>query len=194
MIRGGIAAAGRAGSGKSSLARELVVELQERGYRAQVVSFATALKLEVWEQYGLKKGDAGSREALIRHGEARRAENPSYWVEHLAPVIQSLWADDVVPVCDDLRRLPEFSWLKVHGFYTVRVVAPEERRRARLAEQRLDPDFALSSDPTEADHEGWLFDSRVNNTSPRALRYAAAATVARALERGYIARDAPAAA
>lgn len=193
-MRGGIAIAGRAGSGKSHLAREVVVELQERGFRAQIVSFATELKLEVWEQYGLKKGDLGSREALIAHGEARNWERPGYWVDKLAPVVRALWADDVVPVCDDLRRLHEFEWLKAEGFYAVRVAAPEERRRARLQEQGLDPDFALSSDPTEADHERWLFDASLHNLSPRGLRDGAARTVARALERAYIARDAPAAA
>ena len=194
MIRGGICIAGRAGSGKSTLAREVVTELQERGYRAEIVSFAAALKEEVWELYGLKKGDVGSREKLIEHGEGRNAEQPGYWIAKLEPVIRGLWAEDIVPVCDDCRRDHEFLWLKVHGFYTVRVTAPEARRRSRLAEQGLDPGFALSSDSTETDHERWLFDRRLENNGPRDVRHGAAAIVARALERAYIARDATAAA
>lgn len=185
-MTGGIAIAGRAGSGKSTLAREVVVELQERGHRAEIVSFATELKLEAWELYGLKKGDVGSREALIAHGEARRSENASYWVDKVAPVVGALQADGVVPVCDDLRRLAEFEWLKAQGFYLVRVVAPLERRRGRLLEQNLDPEFALSSDPTEVDHEAWLFHRRVLNDSYRAARWAARAIADRAIELGHV--------
>lgn len=185
-MRGGIAIAGRAGSGKSTLSRHVVVELQERGYRAEVVSFAAALKIEVWERYGLKKGDVGSREALIEHAEARRAQDPFYWVRKLSPTIRALWRDGVIPVCDDLRRLPEFGWLLGNGFYKVRVTAPEARRRARLEEQGLDPDFAVTDDPTETDHESWLFDARFHNASPREIRHAAVKVTERAIERGHV--------
>lgn len=185
-MRGGVAVAGRAGSGKSTLARWLVAELQERGYRAEVVSFATELKREVWELYGVKKGDVGSREALIEHGERRRAEDPLYWVRRAEPIFRAIWAERSIPICDDLRRLPEFRWLAEHGFYKVRVTAPEAVRRATLTSQGLDPEFALSDDPTEADHEAWLFDRRVHLASPREHRWAAAGIVDRIIERAYI--------
>jgi hypothetical protein len=185
-VRGGVAIAGRAGSGKSALAREVVTELQERGYSAQIVSFATALKEEVWELYGLRKGDPGSRETLIRHGEQRRADNPRYWVDRLEPFVSGLWREGVVPVCDDLRRRAEWLYLGGAGFYRVRVIAPEPARRARLTEQGLDPDFALSDDPTETDHEAWLFDRRVRVESPRDLRRAGSQIAARVIERGII--------
>jgi hypothetical protein len=182
----GIAIAGRAGSGKSTLAREVVALLGARGLHAEVVSFATELKREVWELYGLKKGDVGSREALIEHGERRRAEDPLYWVRLAEPRFHELWQAGAVPVCDDLRRLPEFSWLAAHAFYKVRVTAPEERRRARLAAQGLNPDFAVTDDPTEVDHEGWLFDRRVHNAGPRHLHHLAIAVVDRVLELGIV--------
>ena len=185
-MSGGIAIAGRAGSGKSTLAREVVAQLESRGFPAEVVSFASELKREVWELYGLKKGDVGSREALIEHGERRRAQEPLYWVRLAEPQFRRLWQAGVVPICDDLRRFPEWCWLCSQGFYKVRVTAPEERRRTRLAAQGLDPDFAVTDDPTETDHEEWLFDRRVHNASPRHLHHLAVALVDRVLERGYV--------
>lgn len=169
----GVAIAGRAGSGKSTLARELVAAFKFWDVEAEVHSFATALKEEVWELYGLKKGDVGSREALIEHGERRRAEDPLYWVRRAQPGIEACLGRGAVPLVDDLRRLPEYEWVTASGFYRVRVIAPELRRRRRLEEQGLDPNFAVSADPTETDHEGWLYDSRFASASPRHLRDAA---------------------
>lgn len=180
---GGVAVAGRAGSGKSTLSRNLVAQFDRLGVHAEVVSFATELKREVWELYGLQKGDLGSREALIEHGERRRAEDPEYWVERALPAFQAVWAAGGLAVCDDLRRLPEFKWLCACGFYKVRVTAPLKRRRARLADQGLDADFALSDDPTEVDHEAWRFDSRFHLSTERHHREAAGVIAARVARR-----------
>ena len=82
-MTGGVCLAGRAGSGKSPLATHIVQAFDRQGKYAQKLSFADAIKQEVWELYGLKKTDLGGREALIQHGNARIELDPTYWVRRL---------------------------------------------------------------------------------------------------------------
>ena len=158
MIHGGICLAGRAGSGKSPLAKNIVGVLQAEGHAARKLSFADAIKQEVWELYGIKKEDEGGRERLIAHGNERIQLDPTYWVRRLMSDVQTCWMQDVIPVVDDVRREPEYARLSYESFYRVKVMAPETFRRAALKRAGLDPDFATSDDPTERNHEAWLFD------------------------------------
>lgn len=179
----GIFLAGRAGSGKSTLAKYIVAELDLLGLPGQKLSFADALKDEVWELFGVRKGDEGSRELLIRHGEERRSLDPTYWVRRLVPSIERCWEHGIVPVIDDVRREPEYARLVHDNFCRIRVVAPIFLRRAALAKQGLDPDFALSEDPTERDHEVWFYDmTRALIHTGLDFQAAASQVVARAIK------------
>ena len=159
-MTGGVCLAGRAGSGKSPLAIHLCEEFERQGVPAKRFAFADALKQEVWELYGVKKSDPIGRTLLISHGEDRRALDPTYWVRRLMPQIDEWRAQGGMPVVDDVRREPEYARLSYEGFFRVRVMAPENLRRAALERHGLDPSFVESDDPTERDHEVWLYDHR----------------------------------
>ena len=158
----GLAFSGRAASGKSSLARAVRAVLSERGQPALVLSFAEAIKKEVWEEYGLSKDDLGGREAIIKHGDFRRATDPLYWCRKVAPLIQSAQNDGVLPIVDDLRFRTEASFLRARDFHLCRCVAPAWLREQRLEETGQDPSFALSTDPSETQLAGWDgFDTKI---------------------------------
>ena len=156
----GIGLAGRAGSGKSPLAIHIVTYLENHGQEARRFAFADALKREVWELYGMRKEDPLGRAMLIQHGEARRSLDPTYWVRQLWPHLQRYIEEGGVPVVDDVRREPEFARLRYEDFFLCRVMAPEKLRREALERAGQDPDFVESDDPTERDHEAWLYDHR----------------------------------
>ncbi len=151
----GCAFSGRAGSGKSTLSRALRDVLTAQGQPAQVFSFADPIKREVFELYGLVKTDPGGREALIEHGERRRAEDSLYWCRQLEKDIRLAQAMGVLPVVDDLRFRAEGSFLASRGFWLVRVVAPVRVREERLEEQGMDPDFASTTHASETQLDSW---------------------------------------
>jgi hypothetical protein len=159
MLRG-VALAGRAGSGKSPLAVHIVQEFTLLGYDARRFAFADALKEEVWQLFGMRKEDPMGRAMLISHGEARRSTDPTYWVRRLWDRMAPYLREGGIPVVDDVRREPEYARLSYEQFFRVRVMAPENLRRAALLNGGQDPDFAESEDPTERDHEVWLYDHR----------------------------------
>lgn len=154
MIRG-VAFSGRAASGKSTVARALADALAEREVTAEVFSFADGIKREVWELYGILKHHPGGRDALIRHGDERRLEDPHYWPDRLAPSITRALTARTLPVIDDLRFVAEAEWLRRRGFYLVRVKAPAKLRERRLKERGADPRFAYSGAPSEAQLDHW---------------------------------------
>jgi len=151
----GIALSGRAASGKSTLAREIVNELAKHGRAATILSFADEIKREVLELYGIRKSDRGGREELIRHGERRRLQDPLYWPRRMAPALERALERREVPVVDDLRFRAEASWLGGRGFYLVRVDTPAPLRAARLECRGEDPAFAYTANASEAQLDRW---------------------------------------
>lgn len=187
-MTGGVCLSGRAGSGKSPLARHIVREFQENGYHSRVFSFADAIKQEVWELYGLKKTDLLGRETLIQHGNDRIQTDPTYWVRRLMEGID-FFRETVggVPVVDDVRREPEYARLSYEGFFRVRVMAPRHLRMVALDRAGLDASFADSEDPTERHHEVWLYDfRRVLNHTSQDFRDAAKQIVGHVLNTGFV--------
>lgn len=157
-----VAFSGRAASGKSSLARAVRDLLSLRGLPTRQVSFADQIKKEVWELYGLKKGDLGGREAIIKHGEYRRALDPLYWCRPVGKLIESAQADNNLIVVDDLRFRVEASFLRARDFHLCRCIAPAWLRMQRLEETGQDPSFALSTHPSEVELAGWYgFDTKI---------------------------------
>lgn len=160
----GVAYSGRAASGKSTRARELVDELAKGGRTATILSFADEMKREVYELYGIRKSDRGGRAALIRHAERRRLEDPFYWPHRMAPALERALLRREVPIVDDLRFRVEATWLAARGFYLVRVDVPAPVRAARLEARGEDPSFAYSTIPGEAQLDRWHgFDRRVRS-------------------------------
>ena len=151
----GCAFSGRAGSGKSTMARALRDTLTASGQPAKVFSFAAEIKKEVYDLYGICKTDIGGREALIEHGEKRRLADSLYWCRKLEPRLQSAQADGVLPIVDDLRFRVEGSFLAARGFWLVRVVAPKRLREERLAAQGMDAGFASTTHVSETELDQW---------------------------------------
>lgn len=156
----GVAISGRAGCGKSTLAATLQAEYLPRG---TVTPFARFLKEEVKELYGVVKGDPGSREAFLEHGAKRRAEDPDYWVKATGEWIDGLLAIRAFPIVDDLRYPNEYEFCRQRGFLLVRLHAPLEVRKGRLKSQGLDPNFALSRNPSEILLEQHAFHLRLQH-------------------------------
>lgn len=120
-----IALSGKTGTGKTTLANHLAAMLP-----ATVLSFATPLKDEVAELFGLPRSWLDTQEGKNRlvngrsvrsilqlHGQQRRDEQPGYWVNALRRVIQqtpgNIVVDDV-RYADELRMLLHADWMGYH--------------------------------------------------------------------------------
>ena len=150
----GLAISGKAGSGKSTMAKHVLAACEERGIPVVRVAFGDELKREVMELYGIDKHMVGGREALIRHCEQRRQEDPFYWIKPVAQRVRLAQVCGVLPVIDDLRFLTEYRWAQGVGLVTVRMVASAEWRAVRLERQGLDPWITDSSSVTETELDG----------------------------------------
>ena len=172
----GVAISGRAGSGKSTLAGTLQREWIPT---CTITPFAHFLKEEVWELYGIRKGDPGSREMLIKHGSIRRTQDPLYWVKLTGMWIEEVLADGGIPVVDDLRFPNEYEWLRQRGFLLVHLHAPLHVRKGRLASQGLDPNFAYTSSISEVALEQHGFHLRLPHGGHYERRLAVQAVASR---------------
>lgn len=162
-MNAGIAFSGRSCSGKTWLAEHVVRDFDRP---AQIFSFASAIKKEVYERYGILKEDVGGVEAIIKYGELRREADPFYWIRKVGKRIQRAQDNGIFVVVDDLRFLDELNWLSDRGFYLVRMVAPLWIREARLRARGSEAGFACSDLPSETELEGksWLFHRRLLST------------------------------
>ena len=152
----GIAIAGKAGSGKSTLGVQLQEALSAAGYPSQRVAFGDALKFEVAYLYGLTKADPGGRRTLVSHGEERRLADPCYWIDHLRPIVEACFVGGRVVVLDDLRFPLELHWARALGFATVRLEAPAAVRAARLQADGNETHIVASAEAGETALDGLL--------------------------------------
>lgn len=151
-----IAISGKAGAGKTTLARAVAKRLDQ----GCVVSFADSLKIEVRDRFGLTKTDPGGREKLIEYGEACRNADPDYWIRKLEWRVADLLRNDCSVVIDDVRFKRELEWCRRVGYYVVRVDAPTQARVERLTSQGLGAEIVLSRHPGETELDGCEFDFR----------------------------------
>jgi len=140
----GLAISGKAGSGKSTMAKHVLAACEERGIPVARIGFADELKREVLELYGIDKHMVGGREALIRHGEERRLKDPGVWIRPVAKRVRLAQVCGVLPVVDDVRSLAEYEMLRAYSLVTVRMVATKEWRRERLLASGLSDDVVGS--------------------------------------------------
>lgn len=147
----GIAIAGKAGAGKTRFAQEIEKELIRRSYAPIRLAFADALKDEVEETYGVKKGDPGAREKLIEHGMARREQDVDYWVDALAFSFDLFRSLGNTPVIHDMRFRNEYDWAYRKRCLLVRLDATHTDRTLALSGRREDVGLAGSDHPSETD-------------------------------------------
>lgn len=185
----GIAISGKAHSGKSTLARRVEAVLYRAGWVPQTVSFAAALKADVEQRFGVKKGDPGARDLLIDWSYKRKAqEGEDIWVRLAAPAIAEARIAGRVPVIEDLRFGYEYDELERRGFYLVRLHAPYQSRARRCAAAGDDPAILLSKGEDETGLDGAPFHHTVANAdgNQAALWSAAELIVARAFTRAIV--------
>ena len=156
----GIALSGKAGSGKSYLAERIA---QACPANANVFPFAKPLKDDVERRYGLVKGMPGAREKLLERGAELRAENPLWFVERQAEVVQHALHYGVTPIIDDLRFLDELTFCREWRMFVVRVDASLRDRQERFRVRGQDDSICTSTDRSEVELDGARFDLRVFN-------------------------------
>lgn len=122
----GIAIAGRAGAGKSWLAKELKRELEMRGVRGAVVSLAAPLKEILWDREKLTKDDPGGRERLRQIGDELRAEDPGAVVGLAFAAVYKVWNDGAVAIIDDVRTPREHEAFRDAGFVSVLMLGGQD--------------------------------------------------------------------
>jgi hypothetical protein len=100
-----LAFTGRIHSGKSTAARYAVSCLLEYMKAGIILSFADALKLEAYASNWSGAKDEAGRTLLQSLGQARREEDPDYWVKLMRHVIALQWSKnpDQTIIIDDLR-------------------------------------------------------------------------------------------
>lgn len=145
----GVAISGKAGSGKSTLADLIGDHLRLVGVPSKRISFADALKDEVFELFGMRKTDPGGREKLLEWGQARRDEDLNYWVNKTIEQARHLYASGTVPIIDDLRMAHELDAVRDFEMFTVRLDARPWARASRLTMLGLDTDIVGSATITE---------------------------------------------
>lgn len=152
---------GRAGSGKSYVADQIVARTD---YKYAPASFAAALRWEIEEVLGSKGGlpalwDKPTSEPvrfiLQKYGtDFRRAQDPDYWVKKAFEIYEK---NNMSLVFQDVRFPNEAQAIRDRGGLVVRVLAPIELREKRLG--TLPPDHA-----SETSLDDWPVDMHITST------------------------------
>ncbi len=159
----GLALSGKAGAGKSTLAKALIRVCEDCEQPAEKIAFADELKREVFELHGITKEMVGGRDVLIRHGEERRLADPDCWIRPVAKRVRLAQVCGILPVIDDMRFLREYEWAAAAGFVTVKIVAPSLWRSLKLSSLGLDGSFARSDEVGETQLDSVRHDYSVRN-------------------------------
>ena len=150
-----IALSGKAGSGKTTLAKRLV---EDFGFAR--LSFAGALKEELTSLLGLGlpefEADKRKWRPLLQvWGSARRDVSEGYWVRKLLVRLPVNRGSPVV--IDDLRYENEAQALKREGFYLVRLDCPslDSIRYLRGQGMGIEEADVIRMHPSETDLDGY---------------------------------------
>ena len=132
----GIAISGKMGSGKTTLADELLKQVLEHcpnDDHATKVSLATPVK-QVAYDYFLMLPSEKDRELLQQIGQRFRQIKNRVWVDLLLDHVHGL--SDTTPcefvICDDMRFQNELEALQADGWFTIRLTVDEEEQKRRL--------------------------------------------------------------
>lgn len=139
-----IAIAGKAGSGKTTVARELTAIGSHK-----LVSLATPLKVKVFEAFGITKNDPGARDVYLAVGTALRNRDRRYWIDLCLEEVTRTNALQRPVVIDDVRTDDEFAVLRAAGFLMVQLNCPSNVRYARIERRGDDPGVVWSDHETE---------------------------------------------
>ena len=132
----GIAISGKMGSGKTTLADELLKQVLEHcpnDAHATKVSLATPVKQVAYDYFLMPTGEK-DRELLQQIGQRFRQIKNMVWVDLLLDHVQGL--SDATPcefvICDDMRFQNELEALQADGWFTIRLTVDKEEQKRRL--------------------------------------------------------------
>jgi phosphomevalonate kinase len=145
---------GKVGSGKTTTADKLAARVE----KTKICNFADPLKQEVSKRFGValdrlyvqaEKNKPVSDsdpttlgELLQRVGAERRKENPNYWIERMAELVDSLSDVDLI-VVGDVRHKNEAEFIAKRGGLLIRLNGDPGGERARSTR---DPTHASETD------------------------------------------------
>ncbi len=159
-------------SGKDTLAQEMA--LRDGFIR---IAMADALRAEVWALHGVppvpdamkdmpfpdRADGASYRDILRMHGQARRKEDPDYWVKKVAEAIHSIDAMAAAGgielprelpryVIPDVRMENEIDWIRAHGGVLIWIRRPGRGSDGHATERDLScvADFVIENDASPA--------------------------------------------
>lgn len=157
-----VAIAGKAGSGKTTIARQLVSIAPHK-----LVSLATPLKVKVFEAFEITKSDPGARDVYLAVGTALRNRDRRYWIDLALEEVQRANTLGRPVVIDDLRTDDEYEVLRAAGFVMVRLDCPTNVRYTRIERRGDDPGVVWSDHETETALDSVTlhdFDLTINTT------------------------------
>ena len=129
-----IAISGKMGSGKTTLANEILHQFNS-GYSGQstMVSLGAAVK-EVARNYFLMPDDVKDRSLLQQIGQQFRTIKENVWVDLLMRDVDGLadTTDVELVICDDVRFDNEFKAMQQDGWMTIRLTVDESEQKRRL--------------------------------------------------------------
>lgn len=123
-----------------------------RQIKAQRIGFADALYKIAREVHGMTEKDAP---LLQRIGEARRAQDPEYWIKK---AFASIKPDTDIAVISDMRYKNEADYITAKGGFTVNIT-----RRMQNGGQLIATDRPVDH-PSEIDLDGYPFDFYLINS------------------------------
>ncbi|TDV44190.1 hypothetical protein [Actinophytocola oryzae] len=132
-----VALVGFTGTGKSTIAAGLIEELRRRGQQARLIKLAAPL-YRLQQVYYREAGVAlaperQDQELMAEIATRLRSISPAALLDHFLATLATTPPDTAV-VNDDLRVLePDATGMVTAGFRLIRLICPDDIRRARLA-------------------------------------------------------------
>lgn len=156
-----VAFAGRIRSGKDTAADYVAEQYKEEGYHAMKLGFADGIADVIRAYFPGAFDDGKPREHFQVIGQTFRLLDADVWVRVLMERLRLLEGlfdkhseTEAAVIVKDLRQQNELERLHAEGFVTIKVVASEETRLARMDEKGDVYTMEAVNHPTEVSVDG----------------------------------------
>lgn len=152
-----ILVSGKAGAGKTTVAKLLKANFAALNYKVGIFPFASGLKLTCLKIGWNGEKDARGRRLLQELGKSGRNYDEDTWVSYTERLIEQEPVDYDIIISDDWRYQNEWAYFDNHPLYSVarlRVFAPEREILKGTPEYNHESETSLP-EVTELDEENW---------------------------------------